>query len=200
MKRIKGCLLLSVAVVLTHCAHQESAPITDTTPSASVKKNPAPAAPSIEAKQLAAENEASYVTELTFRKGKNQLSPDAHTQLSQVLDQARAHGQIQDVKVISWADSEYPSANSRALSAGQRKLATRRNDEIKRFLKNMDRDVNVTTYNMAERPGAVSELFSTSNAHIKKSLEVAGIPNTGTRVKLPAKASKSIVMVILKAQ
>lgn len=200
MKFIESGLLLSVAFFITHCAHQQSTTSADTTPSAAVKKIPAPAAPSIEAKQLAAENEASYVTELVFRKGKNQLSPDAHTQLSKVLDQARAHGQIQDVKVITWADAEYPSANTKALSAGQVKLATRRNDEIKRFIKNLDRAVNVTTYNMAERPGAVSELFGTSNAHIKKSLEVAGIPNTDTTVKLPAKASKSIVMVILKDQ
>ena len=201
MKAFQNFLVMSVALLLTHCAHHEAAKTADSEPTAgAVKKTPMPAAPSIEAKQLAAENEASYVTELTFRKGKNQLSPDAHTQLSKVLDQARAHGKIQDVKVITWADAEYPSANTKALSVGQVKLATRRNDEIKRFLKNLDRDVSVTTYNMAERPGAVSELLGTSNAHIKKSLEVAGIPNTDTTVKLPAKASKSIVLVILKGQ
>jgi len=33
---------------------------------------------------------------------------------------------------------------------------------------------------------------------MKKSLEVAGIPNTDTAVKAPPKASKAIVMVLIK--
>jgi hypothetical protein len=42
----------------------------------------------------------------------------------------------------------------------------------------------------------LKDLFNTSDAQIKKSLETAGIPTTDTTVKVPSKASKSIVMVL----
>ena len=196
--------LLTLAMTLCACAHNAKTPEPQATErEASATANPTPPKPaaptsSIEAKQLAAEQEASYVTELNFSKGKSQLNADAHTRLSKIVNQARAHGTIEDVKVISWADSEYPSVNTGKLSSNQRKLAESRNEEIKRFLKNLERDVKVTTYNMAERPGSVATMLGTSNAKIKKSLEVAGIPNTDTTVKLPAKASRAIVMVMLK--
>jgi outer membrane protein OmpA-like peptidoglycan-associated protein len=191
----------AITLALGACSHKKTKEDLAEHPEEAPPKtaeSPKPVQSTIEAKGLAAEQEASYVTELTFPKGKNQLTPDAHERLTKIIDKARAHGKISDVKVITWADAEYPSVHTKNLSRTQVRLATERNDEIKRFLKNIDSQAKVTTYNMAERPSALSDLFGTSNAQIKKSLEVAGIPNSDTSVKTPPKASKSIVMVILK--
>ncbi len=151
---------------------------------------------SIEAKQVANEEQASYVTEIKFPKDQISLNNAARDQIRKVVDQAAAKGSISEVKVITWADAEYPAIHTEKLSSEAVRMADQRNDQIKNFLK--DRKVKVEAYNMAERPGALAGLFGTENAQIKKSLETAGIPNTDTSVKAPAKASKSIVMVILK--
>lgn len=42
--------------------------------------------------------------------------------------------------------------------------------------------------------------FISDEAEIKKSLEIAGIPNTDTTVKVPGKASKSVVIFIMEEE
>ncbi len=200
MKTSSKILSLALASMLAACAHTKSKEELakhpeEAPPKTAVEK---PVESSIEAKQVAAEEEASYVTEFTFSKGKNTLTADAQARLTKILAEARKHGEIEDIKVITWADAEYPSVHAHALSKKQVNLATRRNDEVKRFFKKMDKGITVSTYNMAERPRMLSDFLGTPNARVKKSLEVAGIPNSDTSVKSPAKASKSIVMVILK--
>jgi len=51
---------------------------------------------------------------------------------------------------------------------------------------------------MAERPNIIKEFVGSSEARLKKSLERAGIPNTDTSVKFPAKASRAILLIDLK--
>lgn len=172
-----------------------------TAPETTTTRTDAPAAPggpSMEAKQVAAEEQAPYVTELGFRKGKHSLSAADQTKLNRVISEAKSHGEIEEVRVVTWADEEYPSVHTKKLSSSQRKLADDRNGEIKDYIRSIHRNADIDTYNMAERPGALSEMFTTSNARVKKALEVAGIPNTDTAVKMAGKASKSIVMVIMK--
>jgi len=162
------------------------------------EQNIAAAAPSIEAKQVAAEEQAPFVAELTFSKNKHQLSKTSRARIDKLLAEAKRQGEISEIKVISWADEEYPSVHTKKLSTDQRSLAEHRNNAIKKYLQHGSQNVEVSAYNMAERPGVLSDLISTSNSRIKKAFEVAGIPNTDTSVKTPAKASKSIVMILLK--
>lgn len=185
--------MLWLGAQLTACAHAPPAQQEEAKRAATQ-----PPAPSIEAKQLAAEEQAPYVTEIKFAKGKRHLTTEDRKQLDKLVASAKIHGEVSDIKVVTWADEEYPSPSTKRLSDRQVKLAKRRNDDIKTYLQSLEHKANIDTYNMAERPGALSELFSTSNARIKKALEVSGIPNTDTSVKSPAKASRSIVMVILK--
>lgn len=154
--------------------------------------------PSQEALIAANENEAAYVAEISFKKGSAVLTPQSKAQLTNLVQNAKSAGKIDDVKVVTWADMEYPSVNTSKLSQAQRKLAEDRNKEIKKYLETAEKGIDVDAYNMAERPGALSRLMGTENARIKKSLEVAGIPNTDTAVKIPPKASRAMVMVILE--
>lgn len=151
---------------------------------------------SIEAKQVAVEQEASYVTEFSFNKGSANLTDTAKEDMRRMINQAKAKGDIKELKVITWGDSEYPSTNTKKLSSAEINLVKKRNKAISDYAKSISEGIDVDTHSMAERPGALKELFNTSDAQVKKSLETAGIPTTDTAVKVPSKASKSIIMVI----
>lgn len=151
---------------------------------------------SMEAKQVASEQEASYVTEFAFNKGSATLTDTAKEDLRRLINQAKASGEIKEIKVITWGDSEYPSSNTKKLSSSEIDLVKKRNKSISDYAKSVSAGIDVDTHSMAERPGTLKELFNTSDAQIKKSLETAGIPTTDTSVKVPSKASKSIVMVL----
>lgn len=147
----------------------------------------------------AVDAEASFVTEITFEKGSKDLSADSKNRLKSLVDRARQTGKIDDIKIITWSDMEYPSLNVKKLSKEQRDLAKNRNDTLKDYLKSGEVDVSdVDAFNMAERPNALERLLRTEDARIKRSLEAAGIPTTDSYVKVPAKASKSVVMVVLE--
>lgn len=156
------------------------------------------AGPSIEAQQIAAQNEAAAFIEIPFAKGQAKLSKNSQQQLDELLAKAPEKDKIESVKVISWADLEYPSVQSKKLPQGQIKLADRRLDTVTDYLKKKADGVDVEQFNMAERPNALQRFFETDDARIKNSLESLGIPNTDTAVKEPRKASRAIVFLVMK--
>lgn len=153
---------------------------------------------SMEGKLLANEQESNLMTELTFSKGSRNLSSAAKMELKELVNKARAKGKVDEVKVITWADQEYPSVHKKNLSEDQVKLVENRNKSIEEYLSGLDFNLNLELISMASRPNAFRDMFSTDDAKIKKSLETAGIPNTDTTVKVPGKASKSIVIFIME--
>lgn len=152
---------------------------------------------SIESKQLASEEESNLITEISFAKEKAAVSKQAQEELKTLATKAKAKGEIDTVKVITWADMEYPSVHEKELSDKEKNLVKKRNDNIEKYLNQIAPKTKVETISMAERPGALAEMFSTDDASVKKSLETAGIPNTDTSVKVPGKASKSVVIFIM---
>ena len=200
---IKSTSTLLAAGLLVSCTHGEKKgeaekPVNAEAP-ASVKAAPN-AGSSIEAKQLAATEQATYVTEIKFDKKKAVLSKEDKARLKKIYEQAKAAGTVGEIKAISWADAEFPSVNTKKLPDAELKLARDRNESITQYYKKIAADPAVTIhgYSMAERSTMISSLFGSDDAQIKKSLEVAGIPNTDTSSKVNAKASKSIVMIFLK--
>ena len=153
---------------------------------------------SMEAKQLAAEEKAPYVTEFGFAKGSTKLPDAAKTKLNNLITKASAAGKIGEIKVVTWGDSEYPSVHTKKLSKTEVDLVQKRNNSIEAFIAGVSDNASVKKISMAERPGALSELVGTSDAQVKKSLEQAGIPTTDTSVKMPSKSSRSIVIISLE--
>ncbi len=151
-----------------------------------------------ESRQVAVQESASYVTDLSFDEGSAKLSSSDRSKLDEIISKAKYGGRIDDVKVISWSDAEYPSLKKGKLSKAQGSLAERRAENIKNYLKGLDRSLDIDTFNMAEQPGSLSKLFKTENSKIKKSLETAGIAHDDGDDRYSAKAGKSTVMVILK--
>lgn len=152
--------------------------------------------PSQEARYAANENDAAFVSEVIFAKGSSKLSKASKKSLQDLIAKSKATSELREVKVIAWADSEYPSVNTKKLPENQRNLAQARAQALKKVFSKTG--VKIELFNMAERPNALSSLMQTDNSRIKKSLEVAGVPNTDTAVKMPSKAGHGIVMVILR--
>lgn len=189
--------ILLLALFMTACS---SKPAKDPGPNTNtVKKAQESKAVSMESKQLASEQESNFVTEITFDKKKANISKRAKEDLKQLYQKASSKGKIHEVQVITWADQEYPSVHEKKLSEKQLDLVDKRNETLKKYLTGLTKDnVDVSTHSMAERPGTLKKLFDSEDARIKKSLETAGIPNTDTTVKVPGKASKSVVIFIME--
>lgn len=145
-----------------------------------------------------AQTQPQEIAEITFSKGKSKLGTKAKQKLQAVLDKVERKGTISKIKAITWGDLEYPSVfNSKDLDRDIT-LVVKRNYELGNYLQEIVRDINIETFNMAEREIAINKLATDEN--IKKSLETAGIPNTDTSVKVPGKASKSIVIFIMEEE
>lgn len=174
------------------CAHTDNKPEPHKAP-------PPPAAgTSIEAKELAAEEQAPYVTEFKFRKGEKILSAADMDRVKKFLDEAKAHGEITGIQIISWADKEYPAKPTKHLSLDQVTLAKDRANTVAAVFHGLDKDLKIETLNMADRPSRFAEWFDTKNAQVKNALEAAGIPHDGGQAKSPPKASHAIVLLMLK--
>lgn len=157
---------------------------------------------SIQAKQIAAEQEALYVVEFRFAKADVDLNGDAKKKLDRVLSEFKNSKQPREVKVVSWADAEYPAKADRKLSKAAQELADRRAEAVAAYLAPQLPKVDVERHNMAVRSGAFADLLRTGDARIKNSLERAGIATTETvrgesESSSAPKAGRCIVMFVL---
>lgn len=145
---------------------------------------------SIEAKQVAAEQEAPYVVEIEFRRGSSDASEAARAKVRSLYKSLAKPELLKSVKVISWADAEYPEKSVKRLTDKQKKLADRRGETIREILEAEKADLKFELYNMAVRPGKFGEFIGNSDARIKESLERAGTTTS--------KARKAIVMFVME--
>jgi hypothetical protein len=136
-----------------------------------------------------------------FEKGIASLSENSTTDIKQKVEAAKAMGAIREIKVISWADQEYPAKGDPA-PLDAIKLAEARNDSIKRYLKSLNVG-KMKSYNMAKRPNLVQELLYTGQAKVKDRIEVKGVaPTTDTSSTLDTsgKKSEALVLVYIKGK
>lgn len=137
-------------------------------------------------------------SQIAFEVGKTDLKPEELTELREVVNQAKANGQIDEIKVIAWADREYPAEGTTAPNQ-QVKLAEERADKIKRYLKKELKVSDVAVYNMAKRPNALQELMNTQTAKVKNTMETTGAAPTSKEdtgvFGLKGKTSEALVLV-----
>jgi len=146
-------------------------------------------------REAAKEAEASHFTEVEFKPGSSTLTEASRRSITNLLEKARTGGQLDEVSVLAWADEEYPSSAQKNLPDPQRKLADRRAESVKKYIDGLKYDVDVDSYNMAERPGKVSEWAATKDARFKKTMADAGLPTTEDQRQFPSKASKAVILV-----
>lgn len=153
---------------------------------------------SFDAKQLANEMESNYVTEVKFSKGSADLTANARRAIMNAMTAARKGNSLASAKLITWADSEMPSDKKVELSDEQVELAKKRNDSLSRYIQSIDREIDIDRISMAERPQGLKKMVPNETARIQKSLDEAGIPETGEKKKALGKASRSIVIFVGK--
>ena len=148
------------------------------------------------ANEAAKKVRAYNFVEVEFQPQSAELSDQAKKQISETFQKAIWDGYIDNVSVLSWSDTEYPSNDLKMLSKDDRKLAEKRNLAIKNYLISL-KSVDVDTYNMAEQPSKLSKLFNTTDNQLKSSLVAAGLPTTADALQYPSKASHSLVLIKL---
>jgi len=104
---------------------------------------------------------------------------------------------VDKVIILSWADENYPSKELNKLSKEQRDLADQRNNNVKEYLQTM-KDLDVNSYNMAERPSTFSKLFNTADSELKSSMIEAGLSTTADKADYSSKASHSVILIKTK--
>lgn len=183
--KLQTLAAISLALGLAACSHGPKS-TEDTT---SISPATAAAARSVD---------AAYVSEVSFGETTTTLTPAAKAELKTLVDQAKATGRIDEIKVAAWADKEYPAAEVKKLTSKDRELAKKRANAVKDYL---EKDLNVSdveVFNMADRPSALERWMNTSDAKVKNALESSGIGTTANKSMLSSKASQAVVMVVLK--
>ncbi len=142
--------------------------------------------------------DSNYFVDIEFDKGSDALTEPSRSSLTSLLKRARAEGPLADVKVLVWADEEYPSAKLKKLSRSQRKLAAARGRSLAIFIKSLDQTLPVESHNMAQRPSAISRWFNTPDARFKRSLVAAGLPTTAEDEPITGRASHAVILVTMK--
>ena len=197
----KFLLIMIIALEIISCSKQTvKTKTTDTTKTQNIATPQEK--PSSEAKLLAKKQETTFMSEFSFKKGKSELSSSSKKQLNAINKKALEKGKIEIIKVITWADQEYPTAIKNNLSQDQQLLVEKRNEKIKKYLQKIASNTihDIELISMPQRPSFLKNLLSSDDAKIKRDLESAGISDTETSSIKGSKKSKSIVLFLVKSE
>ncbi len=134
-----------------------------------------------------------------FEEGKARLTDDSKERLQGLRERALASGKdIQEVKILAWADSEYPHRPGDSKTRREEQLAQKRARELRDYLREdlLGRE-DYEAFNMAKRPNILSRLLKGEDYQVKQSYQKSG----ATATTLPDgtlsynKASKAIVII-----
>jgi hypothetical protein len=129
-----------------------------------------------------------YVT-IEFSRGKTGLTQESKKDLQELAKIAKTSvRKINDIKVLSWSDKEYPTKTTPA-SNSEIILASERARSIKNYLEDdLKTKADIDFYNMAKRPNLVSRVFETDEFEVKDNFERVGKSSK-------KKASKAMVII-----
>lgn len=167
-------------IFATGCSHQAK------------KKSPDKTA--VAAKEIG----GTHYTTIEFKKGTTKLTEASKVNLNSLTTRAHRSGrEIDEIKVLAWADQEYPDKVHKAPTR-EVILAKERANNIKKYLsKELHESEDIEAFNMAKRPNLVSKLFKNEDYDVKEAFEQTGA--TGTRLNdgsvSYSKASKAIVII-----
>lgn len=152
-------------------------------------------------RQAATSLGAANLGEIEFVAGSDALTDQSRAEIRNVVDEARQKGELDYINVLAWSDQEYPASKT-SQSKANVTLAKRRIETVKAFLKSDLKIKDVSGFNMAKRPGALTEFLNTKDARVKKTTEVAGAaPVQDSETGLfgeKGQASKAVLMIFTK--
>lgn len=138
-------------------------------------------------------------TTIVFDKGKSTLSRHDKKLLNKFAEKAHKDDRkIDEIRILAWADEEYPEPKKKAASEKEIVLASNRALVIKDYLEeDLDEYEDIDSYNMARRPDFLSKLLRDDEYDVKLAFESSGATST----KLAdgsvsySKASKALVII-----
>lgn len=170
--------IMVISSLLSGCSHQER------TQSAEVT-----AAPEIP---------GNHYATLDFDDGEASLSETHKRQLNDLAQKVIRDGrEIGEIKVLAWADKEYPEKGER-ISPRDAILAKQRAQIVEEYLKKELHAKNpIETFNMAKRSPPISQVLKTDDWKLKDSIERTGATATRTSDGQMSytKASKALVII-----
>jgi hypothetical protein len=144
---------------------------------------------------------ASQVAQVEFDEGQSALKANDADEIKAAVAEAKKAGNVTEVKILSWADQEYPAKGTKAPKASV-SLADERANKIKDMVKKDLGVKDVDVYNMAKRPNAVQDILKTSTAKVKAEMETSGAAPTKSEdtglFGLKGKKSAAVVLVYTK--
>lgn len=144
---------------------------------------------------------ARYTT-VIFNKGDPALTKISRKQLNQLLNHVHNNERpVQEIKILAWADKEYPESIQNKPSTKDVTLASERAFRIRDYLENHLKELeDIESYNMAKRPSAVSKILKDNDFSVKEAFQKSG----ATSSTLPdgtvsyTKASKALIIIQYK--
>lgn len=134
-------------------------------------------------------------TEIQFKNGSDELTDSSREKLRELTAEAARQGRkVDEIKILSWADVDYPAPGQKA-SDKQVTLAKDRAKNIEKYMKDdLNAKGDIDTYNMAKRPYKLSEIFKTDDYEVKEVFERSGAASV--QGKRPSKKlSKAVIFV-----
>jgi hypothetical protein len=140
------------------------------------------------------------MTTINFDEKSAELSGGEKTTLRSVVNAVRKDDKVQKVIVAAWSDRQLPNNNDAKLPEADQELAKQRMDAVAKALTEMGVG-EVETYNMAENPNWMSDVFNTKDAQVKdvvrkdkKADETANV--IGAKINEKGGPSKAVVIVV----
>lgn len=173
-----------------------------TTPAAKKKsayQNSATAAPTTVEKARTPAVVGTEYTTVFFNKGRASLDSLSKQHLKDLISNAhKTRKEIDEIRILTWADKEYPDKVNGKASTSDIILASERAQKIRDYLEQDLKEMeDIDSYNMAKRPNLMSKLLQNDEYKVKEAFESSG----ATGDKLPdgsvsyTKASKAIVII-----
>jgi hypothetical protein len=141
----------------------------------------------------------TYYTTIIFAEGKSSLTQKSKDHLKELAALAHKDGRpIEDIKILAWADKEYPDKTKSNAATRDIILASERAQKIKSYLeKDLKESEDIDAYNMARQPNLIAKLFRNEEYDVKKAFEQSGA--TASRLDDGSvsytKASKALVII-----
>ena len=155
------------------------------------------------------ELERSTGVSVVFAPGQAALSDEAKQQIDGLLGVAKTEEQasssmagvpamprpsqkVESVKVVSWGDT-HQDGNKKSLSKDEQNLASKRNEALIAYVKTKMKNTPVKAYNMARKPGLITQIFDTNEKRIRErlGLDALSAPADGG-------GSRAMVLMILR--
>lgn len=140
------------------------------------------------------DRKALQAEEIVFQAGKPTLGASEKRKLDALINNARARGKIDDVKVLAWADKDYLSEGVKA-PPFQVDLAQARAREIEKYIHDKLDFTSIDSHNMAKQPGTLARLFKTDEYELK----VGAYDKNGVPFKANSEPKKALVVVEMES-